>query len=373
MKSGIQFSPGLDLITAKPGTKMEYCTEEPRYTIEQIDLLQRLRLTGMTKPQIIHALDSLERLSKDHSYKFQQQPPTQCCTRFKSACTISSPHLITAATQTHSIADSLSQRHCFEFLAPNLYPTNGSHKSLGYDLGEEEWDIEVKVEDYMRRDSNVVKEEIKVFLNNRRISQAIVGQVTGISQSYISQWLLQQGLEMSDAKKRAFYRWYLLERNRPGATLSLRPLCGALKEEPEWRTSGSPAGGGTSLRMRRGSRFTWRKECLVVMERFFADNQYPDESRREEIAEVCNTVIEKTEAAILESHGIDAHSPSCQSNEEEINGTDFGDQAEEEDITECESQQQPVLIHPDTAVHSSAVQQAKQHGEQLKREDADEK
>jgi len=39
---------------------------------------------------------------------------------------------------------------------------------------------------------------------------------TGISQSYISQWLLQQGLEMSDTKRRAFYRWYLLERNNPG-------------------------------------------------------------------------------------------------------------------------------------------------------------
>lgn len=43
---------------------------------------------------------------------------------------------------------------------------------------------------------------------------------TGISQSYISQWLLQQGLEMSDSKRRAFYRWYLLERNNPGETRS---------------------------------------------------------------------------------------------------------------------------------------------------------
>lgn len=42
---------------------------------------------------------------------------------------------------------------------------------------------------------------------------------TGISQSYISQWLLQQGLEMSDSKRRAFYRWYLLERNNPGEKL----------------------------------------------------------------------------------------------------------------------------------------------------------
>ena len=39
---------------------------EPRYTIEQIDLLQRLRLSGMTKPQTIHALESLERLDPDN-------------------------------------------------------------------------------------------------------------------------------------------------------------------------------------------------------------------------------------------------------------------------------------------------------------------
>lgn len=35
---------------------------------------------------------------------------------------------------------------------------------------------------FSRRDSNLVKEEIKTFLNNRRISQAIVGQVTGTPQ-----------------------------------------------------------------------------------------------------------------------------------------------------------------------------------------------
>lgn len=45
--------------------------------------------------------------------------------------------------------------------------------------------------------------------------------LAGISQSYISQWLLQQGLEMSDSKRRAFYRWYLLERNSPGEHGSL--------------------------------------------------------------------------------------------------------------------------------------------------------
>lgn len=54
-----------------------------------------------------------------------------------------------------------------------------------------------------------------------------------------------------------------------GATLSMRSL---VKEEPDWRT-GIMAGDRSGmvsgpLRLRRGSRFTWRKECQSIMERW---------------------------------------------------------------------------------------------------------
>ncbi|KAG5855848.1 hypothetical protein ANANG_G00000970 [Anguilla anguilla] len=342
--------------------RMEYCDVEPRYTIEQIDLLQRLRLSGMSKPQIVHALESLERLDPIPS----PAPPANAQS---SSSLSSSSSLTSATTQTPSLDASPSPSNSYEASPPPLYPVSGGQRSFCYDLAEEDWDVEEKVEEYMRRDSNMVKEEIKVFLNNRRISQAIVGQVTGISQSYISQWLLQQGLEMSDSKRRAFYRWYLLERSSPGATLSLRPL---VKEEPDWRASISPGGGGAvlpvggagvapgggAMRLRRGSRFTWRKECLSIMEGFFMENQYPDEAKREEIANACNCVIQKPgcklsefervtalkvynwfanrrkdmkrraniEAAILESHGIEVQSPSCHSNGEEAEPPELTEQ-----------------------------------------------
>ncbi len=44
----------------------------------------------------------------------------------------------------------------------------------------------------------------------------------GISQSRISHWLLQQGSDLSEQKKRAFYRWYQLEKTTPGNT---QPQC----------------------------------------------------------------------------------------------------------------------------------------------------
>lgn len=399
---------------------------EPRYTIEQIDLLQRLRLSGMTKPQIIHALESLERLDPEHRPSHCDSHPAPSnnapataapAPSSSSSSSASSLSLASATTQTSGLdGAALSPSNSFEASPPPLYPpTVAVQRSFSYDMmGEEDWDLEEKVEEYMRRDSNLVKEEIKTFLNNRRISQAIVGQVTGISQSYISQWLLQQGLEMSDSKRRAFYRWYLLERNNPGATLSMRSL---VKEEPDWRTgimAGDRAGiVGGPLRLRRGSRFTWRKECQSIMESFFMENQYPDEAKREEIANACNSVIQKPgcklsefervtalkvynwfanrrkemkrraniEAAILESHGIEVPSPSCHSNGEEGEMQEFTDQvnhrfSEQEDTSSQRivDQQDPASLASTevAALPSPRPQVLEQKEEDSKRESVDE-
>ncbi|XP_054589764.1 homeobox-containing protein 1 isoform X3 [Nothobranchius furzeri] len=477
---------------------MKCCEVEPRYTIEQIDLLQRLRLSGMTKPQIIHALESLERLDPDH-----RPPPcdshaatsntataTTAPAPSSSSSSASSLSLASATTQTSGLdCATLSPSNSYEASPPPLYPPSAVvQRSFSYDMmGEDDWDLEEKVEEYMRRDSNLVKEEIKTFLNNRRISQAIVGQVTGISQSYISQWLLQQGLEMSDSKRRAFYRWYLLERNnpglrlsesqhsvspvsrarggdrdwmvagasgcfpsifpstnhnpslsrqrellmrllpwytaaaaaaaaqaQPGATLSMRSL---VKEEPDWRAGlmACDRAGivGGPLRLRRGSRFTWRKECQSIMESFFMENQYPDEAKREEIANACNSVIQKpgcklsefervtalkvynwfanrrkemkrraniAEAAILESHGIEVPSPSGHSNGEEGEMQEFGDHvnhrfSEQEDVSSQRAVDQhgSSLLSPvdGAAPPSPSSQRVQQKDNDSKREPVD--
>ncbi|XP_036949067.1 homeobox-containing protein 1 isoform X4 [Acanthopagrus latus] len=418
--------PGrLSVSPPPPDARMECCEVEPRYTIEQIDLLQRLRLSGMTKPQIIHALESLERLDPDHRPQHcdsQPAPSNNAPTAAapapssSSSSSASSLSLASATTQTSGLdGAALSPSNSYEASPPPLYPPSVAvQRSFSYDMmGEEEWDLEEKVDEYMRRDSNLVKEEIKTFLNNRRISQAIVGQVTGISQSYISQWLLQQGLEMSDSKRRAFYRWYLLERNNPGATLSMRSL---VKEEPDWRTgimTGDRTGlVGGPLRLRRGSRFTWRKECQSIMESFFMENQYPDEAKREEIANACNSVIQKPGcklsefervtalkvynwfanrrkemkrraniAAILESHGIEVPSPSCHSNGEEGEMQEFADQvnhrfSEQEETSSLRivEQQDPSSLATTevAALPSPTPQVLDQKEEDSKRETVDE-
>ncbi len=49
----------------------------------------------------------------------------------------------------------------------------------------------------------------------------------------------------------------------------MRPTSIALEDIVEWRQTPPPISSTQgSFRLRRGSRFTWRKECLAVMERW---------------------------------------------------------------------------------------------------------
>lgn len=111
------------------------------------------------------------------------------------------------------------------------------------------------------------------------------------------------------------------------------------------------------------------------------ENQYPDEAKREEIANACNSVIQKPgcklsefervtalkvynwfanrrkemkrraniEAAILESHGIEVPSPSCQSNGEELEPQDFTEQVNQRFIEQEEISSRKDLDLQDTS------------------------
>ncbi|XP_057200145.1 homeobox-containing protein 1a isoform X3 [Triplophysa rosa] len=431
---------------------MSHYTDEPRFTIEQIDLLQRLRRSGMTKQEILHAMDTLDRLDREHVEKFGHRHAHggngagavasngSNATTSSNSCTTSSNNL-TASSSTTSTATQTGYRgnglspspsNSYDTSPPPAVPTpmqvvvsmvqngrdvlaampngklsppryavsNASTRVLGFEHTDEEVDIDDKVEELMRLDSAIIKEEIKAFLGNRRISQAVVAQVTGISQSRISHWLLQQGSDLSEQKKRAFYRWYQLEKTTPGATLAMRPTPMTLEDVVEWRQTPPPISSTQgSFRLRRGSRFTWRKECLAVMESYFNDNQYPDEAKREEIANACNAVIQKpgkklsdlervtslkvynwfanrrkeikrrANIAILESHGIDVQSPGGHSNSDEIDGNDYGEQVAADqvlgmdDTTGPSEHQDPIALAVEmAAVNHSILALARQGG-----------
>ncbi|KAA0710987.1 Homeobox-containing protein 1 [Triplophysa tibetana] len=410
---------------------MSHYTDEPRFTIEQIDLLQRLRRSGMTKQEILHAMDTLDRLDREHVEKFGHRHANggngagavasngSNATTSSNSCTTSSNNL-TASSSTTSTATQTGYRgsglspspsNSYDTSPPPAVPTpmqvvvsmvqngrdvlaampngklsppryavsNASTRAHGFENTDEDVDIDDKVEELMRSVRNT-------WLRVRRISQ-----------SRISHWLLQQGSDLSEQKKRAFYRWYQLEKTTPGATLAMRPTPMALEDVVEWRQTPPPISSTQgSFRLRRGSRFTWRKECLAVMESYFNDNQYPDEAKREEIANACNAVIQKPEifqeaqfhhvvhivhryvmarsvffeeAAILESHGIDVQSPGGHSNSDEIDGNDYGEQVAADQVLGMDDtagqgeHQDPIALAVEmAAVNHSILALARQGG-----------
>ena len=98
---------------------MSHYTDEPRFTIEQIDLLQRLRRTGMTKHEILHALETLDRLDQEHSDKFGRRSSYGGSSYGNSTNNVpASSSTATASTQT---------QHSRWTLQPPLRPSTPPH------------------------------------------------------------------------------------------------------------------------------------------------------------------------------------------------------------------------------------------------------
>uniref|UniRef100_A0A3Q2VN30 Homeobox containing 1 n=1 Tax=Haplochromis burtoni TaxID=8153 RepID=A0A3Q2VN30_HAPBU len=368
--------------------EMSEFSEEPRFTIEQIDLLQRLRRTGMTKQEILHALDTLDRLDREHGDKFGR--------RTSSSSSSSSSYGVATQTQFNSAGGlSLSPSNSYDTspppgppppsngrdslaatpngkLSPPRYPVNSAAatRAFGFESTEEDLDIDDKVEELMRRCCLVFHEGLGALA--ARATTILAPSHLCAAVLSFCHLCFQTTATPAD----------LLTLSNPpaaGATLNMRPAPLPL-EEMEWRQTPPPltTAPGT-FRLRRGSRFTWRKECLAVMESYFNDNQYPDEAKREEIANACNAVIQKPGkklsdlervtslkvynwfanrrkeikrraniATILESHGIDVQSPGGHSNSDDIDGNDF---SEQDDSAAHSEHQDPISL----AVEMAAV------------------
>lgn len=158
--------------------------EEPRFTIEQIDLLQRLRRTGITQVEVVHALDTLAHLEQKHGHKLPQKPSyippsssavtqsssmtsTSTQTNFPDARlspspntnfdTISPPLQISAASLVPmaAVAENGLVAVTNGKLSPPRFPlgvVGGSVMAQGYgfDTSEEDTDVDDKVEELMR-------------------------------------------------------------------------------------------------------------------------------------------------------------------------------------------------------------------------------
>lgn len=161
--------------------------EEPRFTIEQIDLLQRLRRTGITHVEVVHALDTLDHLDQNHGHRgthkasyggaSSSQPPATASSSLMSTATqtsfpearlallpsnnfdttspplpisVASPVTVSAVAHNGLVAPTNGK-----LSPPSRFPLGGGSggvavSSYGFEGNEEELDLDEKVEDLIR-------------------------------------------------------------------------------------------------------------------------------------------------------------------------------------------------------------------------------
>lgn len=148
--------------------------EEPRFTIQQIDLLQRLRRTGITQVEVVHALDALDHLEQNHGHKLSRKPSSRLLssstasaatqTSFpethlalspKNSLNTTSPPLRISVASPVPLTAVTENGLANGKLSPPRFPLGvvGSAvmaPAFGFDTSEEDLDVDDKVEELMR-------------------------------------------------------------------------------------------------------------------------------------------------------------------------------------------------------------------------------
>lgn len=183
---------GISFLSFSPSSLLEtmsHYTDEPRFTIEQIDLLQRLRRTGMTKHEILHALETLDRLDQEHSDKFGRRSSYGGSSYGNSTATASTQTQHSGMSPSPSNSYDTSPQPCTTNqngrenndrlstsngkMSPFRYNANSmGQRSYSFEASEEDLDVDDKVEELMRLVTLPILNSpqramfLRLFLNN---------------------------------------------------------------------------------------------------------------------------------------------------------------------------------------------------------------
>ncbi|XP_054157240.1 homeobox-containing protein 1-like [Oppia nitens] len=317
------------------------------FTIEQIELVRRLRKTGLTKEQVWRAYEEMDRMDGELNTTGVDQsvcnnngnnhnpvvtasgsplanngrPLTSSTQLMANSChtmsqsqqefqrSVQQPmHSIAANSKTlqhnsHSL--SLIDSSSIDMSDDELSPKESSSVSIIPLLTSQQTDSQSmavslrpqmtvntisteesqELNDFKKRGEITMLNEIRTFVNKYNIRQIMIAEMTKISQGYVSRFFRGEGQDMSDKSKNLIYLWYLSCRNRPELLTQYCP-----QTIGERRTQLTET--GDLLPIRR-DRFIFRKEHLMVLDKYFKDNAYPDASTKEMIADECNTCVER--------------------------------------------------------------------------------
>lgn len=296
-------------------------------SVEQWELLRRLRNSHLTKQQILRAYDELDRLDRELGNLFttasatatepvspsiintQQTSPSSSSTTISAQSSNKRSHSQTLTSfpsrtsSTNLNGYHLQQHHTTT--SPNLNirtkNTVNDQSSTQYDsLNSTDIEEETReLQELLTKGDAAIHNEISVFVYRYDLKQSQIARMASVNQAYVSKFLRGDLFDLSENGRMAICRWYIRYRKivqsmggGPPSVELMANLTSASEPptkmprltEPQNNNGASPLAFDAPKR----TRFTFRPEHLDILEKAFLDNPYPDPRRREELARLCN-------------------------------------------------------------------------------------
>lgn len=305
------------------------------FTVEQLELIRRLRMTGITPEAVLEAFRTLEQIEADLDAARLQSaalaaliaPATkmfqfdETANSFESSSPILLQHLrsqapvpVTINASSSPVVPASSPERCVVQTVPlastagtpatteappvtipptclfGQYNFDGSSPSSCRPIRSQRTpmreittlDDPSELEEFMQQGEEGCIQDMKQFITQFSLRQTTVAMMTGVSQPYISKLLNGNHRELSLRCRKNIYSWYLNCRRHPEKLSSFLA-------DPSTRLE---TNGDGELIPQRRERYVFRPILIRILEGFFAQTPFPDLNRRIEIATACNQALQ---------------------------------------------------------------------------------
>ncbi|NXP89829.1 HNF1A factor, partial [Passerina amoena] len=232
----------------------------------QVELLEALLESGLTKESLIKALSEAE----PYGLQSESQRAINALQSEKGEPCPDIPNLPNGMGDSRASEDETSDDG-EEFTPPimkeleNLSPEEAAHQKA-------------VVERLLQEDPWRVAKMVKSYLQQHNIPQREVVDTTGLNQSHLSQHL-NKGTPMKTQKRAALYTWYV-RKQREVAQQFTHAGQGILTDEP--------MGDDLPTKKGRRNRFKWGPASQQILFQAYERQKNPSKEEREALVEECN-------------------------------------------------------------------------------------
>ncbi|CAL2030045.1 unnamed protein product [Caenorhabditis brenneri] len=286
------------------------------FTTEQIELIRKLRTTGISSDQMLKAFTDMEpennnKLAAAALYSpllVQHLTSTPTTSAAVTLPTVTVPPVTVTPVITPTVPPpsnlsiqtvpppspiiiptaAIKSEHSSTSTSPSLFehPICSSAprpiRSQRTPMKEiTTLDDPTELEEFMQQGEEACILDMKGFITQYSLRQTTVAMMTGVSQPYISKLLNGNHRELSLRCRKNIYCWYLNCRRHP-IKLS------AFLNDPSTRLE---TNGDGELIPQRRERYVFRPILIRMLESFFHQTPFPDLPRRVEIADACNHLL----------------------------------------------------------------------------------